>query len=310
MRSVIESIFGFRHPVSRGEAIGFRLIEMVTSVFTLHYAWKWALYMMRLEDVFLPLGIAHYLDVSVFFQSPWPFVNAALISGLVIAGAFRLYRHGYLGALILLHVQYAARFSQGEIPHSQNATGVLLLALGMGAVFSASPALRQRFSMGIAYLLIGFGYTSAAFCKLVATGWTWPDGRHLWLWTHEKSIDVISATGHFELNLLQEYALDHWWIATAFLTVGLVSEFFAVGMAFRRYRSLIVSVVLGLHAGIYLTMNILFFQTTVLLVLLFVYPFSSRLDDILSAPVLQAVHRIFYPRWLASSREPEATRAA
>ena len=152
MRSVIESVFGFRRPVSKGEAIGFRLIEIVTGIFASHYAWTWALYMMHLEDIFLPLGVAHYLNLSVFFQSPWPFINAALISGLVIAGALRLYRHGYLGALILLHVQYAARFSQGEIPHSQNATGVLLLALGIGAVFSASPALRQRFSMGIAYL--------------------------------------------------------------------------------------------------------------------------------------------------------------
>jgi hypothetical protein len=150
--------------------------------------------------------------------------------------------------------------------------------------------------MAFAYTFLGLGYTSAAFCKLIGTGWYWPDGRHLWLWIHEKSIDAFSNFGVLDLNLFQEMALNHWWVATAFLTIGLVSEFVAISMMFRRYRMLAMAALLGLHVGIYAIMGIIFFESTVLMVFMFLYPVLIRLDDVLPQSALDMAHRFAYPR--------------
>lgn len=288
--------------------MGFRLFELLLAVLATHFAWRWGLYLPRLQEVVLPLGLAQYIDLSLFFREPWGVVNAAFITTLIVTGFFRIHRAGYLGAIFFLHLQYAARFSQGEIPHSQNGVGLMLLVFAIGTFFFHRPALQQRFTMASAYLFMGVGYTSAAVCKLVATGWTWPDGRHLWLWVHEKSIDVFSHYGTLGLNVVQEMVLEYWWLATAFLLIGLISEVIAVSMAFRGYRVVAVAAVIGLHAGIYVTMDILFSHTTILLIGLFLYLFADRLDRLVPAGLLDAAYRFLYPKQVFSQHSPRPDR--
>lgn len=275
--NLLENLFGFERAETQGEVIFTRLFELFVAVFSIKLAWTWSLMINGLSDIVLPLGIAHYVDVSILFDNGLAFVNAALISVFVILGFSRIWRYAYLAGFLLLHLQFAARYTLGEIPHSSNVLGFTLLAFALGIVLFDAERFRRRFAMGLTYFSIGLGYTSAAFCKLIATGITWPDGRHLWMWINEKSIDTLAETGALQLNGLQELALDHWWIATAFLTVGMVSEFFAFTMWWRRFRTLALLAVLGLHAGIYLTMDIVFGITTAELILL-ALPWAKWID--------------------------------
>ena len=300
MSSFPESVFGYNAPDSALEAVVFRIFELLVAFFTVNYAWEWAAYLPRLQDVVLPLGIAHYVDVTVLFDSVWARVNAGLITVLAVAGFFRLNRFAYLGALLLLHLHFAARYSQGEIPHSPNMLGMLLMGFGIAAIAFEAPKIHRRFTMAFSYFFIGLGYTSAAFCKIIGTGWYWSDGRHLWMWIHEKSVDAFSNFGVLDLNVAQELALNHWWMATAFLTIGLVSEFFAVSMALRRFRMLAMGAVLGLHAGIYAIMGIIFFESTVLMVMMFFYPVLTQLDTALPEWVIRAAHRVLAASHLQS----------
>jgi hypothetical protein len=136
--------------------------------------------------VVLPLGIAQYVDVSLLFEGARAHWNAGLIAVLALLGFFRVWRWAYLGALLLLHVQYAARYTLGEIPHSANLAGMALLALALAVPAFRTPGRQRRFTLGFTYLFVGLGYTVSGFCKLVGTGIGWPDGHHLWMWINEK----------------------------------------------------------------------------------------------------------------------------
>jgi hypothetical protein len=180
----------------------------------------------------------------------------------------RTWRYGYVVALVLLHLLFAARYSQGEIPHSSNIPGMTLLGLGLGLAAFDRERFRRRFTLGFTYFSIGLGYTSAAVCKLIGTGPHWVDGHHLQIWIYEKSIDVFAATGSFNFTFVQSLALDYYWIATLFLVIGFVSESLAFLMWWPRFRIPMVLAVLGLHTGIYFSMRIVFAFTTVELILL------------------------------------------
>ena len=122
--------------------------------------------------------------------------------------------------------------------------------------------------MGFLYFFIGLGYTSAAVCKLIGTGITWPDGRHLLLWIAERKVDTISKLGGFDPNLLQELVLADYHWGTVILTFGLVTELLAFLMWWRRFRYPVVLLVVSMHLGILVTMNIFFAASTYLLLLL------------------------------------------
>jgi len=261
-------LFGFQQPETRGERIFGYAFEAFVLICTLKYAWGWSLHVQALGDVVLPLGIANYIDVSVLFGSPLAYVVAGVLTLGVALGALRRWRYGYLVALFLLHVLFAARYSQGEIPHSSNVLAMTLMGFALASVAFDREMIRRRFSLGFAYFFVGLGYTLAAYCKLIGTGITWPDGRHLIMWTHEKAVDVYAAYGTTEMNVVKQLVLDHYEIATAFLVIGLVTELFAFLMWWPRFRILIGLGVLGLHAGIYFTMSIVFSITTIELILL------------------------------------------
>jgi hypothetical protein len=126
----------------------------------------------------------------------------------------------------------------------------------------------RRTVLGICYFFFGLGYTSAALCKLGATGPTWPAGRHLRMWIQERTVDTFSLTGAVDYNWIQQLALDHGFIGTMILTFGLLVEFFAFLMWFKRPRPVIMMLLAGMHIGIMMVMKLSFSANTYLLVLL------------------------------------------
>ncbi|MFH5833544.1 hypothetical protein ACG2F4_14555 [Halalkalibaculum sp. DA3122] len=262
--SISRNLFEPEHPDSLGTKVYYRLFELFTVVYSIIYVWKWGLYTQRLSDVVLPLGLAQYIDVELFLGTYFPLVNAGLLTIFVISALFFDKAKWLYGvAFILLHLQYVTRYSQGEIPHSQNMVGFCLLGLGIGSVFFKDREHSLHFGLGFVVFFLGLGYTTAAFSKLVATGVTWVDGHHLWLWIAEKGTDVLSDKGTFQLNWVQEAALQSRTVATLFLTAGLLTEFFAFLVWWKRYRTLMFIGIIGLHMGIYITMNILFLSYTI-----------------------------------------------
>ena len=77
--------------------------------------------------------------------------------------------------------------------------------------------------------------------------------------------------------MLQQLALSDRWFATAILTFGLVTEFFAFLMWWRRLRYPVIFAVFALHVGIYVSMNIIFVLSMYELVLLGL-PWAAWID--------------------------------
>lgn len=281
LHRLLDNLFDFRRETTAGELIFYKVFEAFVGLGTVYLAWTWAQYIPRIGDVVLPLGIAQYLDVSFMFNAVAPRVNAACITMLALMGFFRLGRFGYGGAFLLLCLQYAARYTLGEIPHSANVLGMTLLGLALAPLAFRDARGRRRFVMGFTYFFIGLGYVLAGCSKLVASGPLWVDGRHLWMWINEKAIDAFSRSGVLEFNALQEAALSSYALATLFLVVGLVTELFAWLMWWRRTRYVAVWAVIGLHVGIYLVMDIMFYLSTIELVLLGL-PWAALLDRLIA----------------------------
>ncbi len=277
---LLQNLFDFERRETAGEILFYRFFELFMGYQVLKYAWIWGKDMLLQQEVILPLGIANLIDVSFLFNHSLSLVNAALISLLFVAGYLRWTRWGYMGALLLLHLQYAARFSLGEISHGSNFVGTALLAMGVATlVFREAPYIR-RAALGLCYFFFGLGYTTAAFSKLIGTGPHWVDGRHLWMWINERAVDVYSSTGLFEINALQSLALDWQWLATIILVFGLVTELFGFTMWFRKARPYIVTLLIGMHFGIQWTMRITFTSNLILLILLG-YPWRLLLNRLL-----------------------------
>lgn len=275
--NLLRNLFDFEKPQTRGELIFFKAFELFLLLAVTHLAWSWGSYILRISDVVLPLGIARYVDVSFMFDHHLSIINAATITTLLVAGFFRLSKYAYLTAFVLLHLQYAARYSLGEIPHSSNMVGMTLLGLSIAMLVFSDDLHRRRFTLGFTYFFIGLGYTLSGLCKLVATGITWPDGRHLWMWINEKSIDAFAKTGMLELNVLQELALSSHVVATLFLTFGLITELCAFLCWWKKFRRPVFVAVIGLHLGIYMVMNIFFRMSTFELIFL-AFPWAMWID--------------------------------
>ncbi|MDZ7694352.1 MAG: hypothetical protein U5K69_25055 [Balneolaceae bacterium] len=74
---------------------------------------------------------------------------------------------------------------------------------------------------------------------------------------------MLSAYGSFSPNWVQKLALNNWGIATIMLTGSLIAEASAFLMWWKSYRPHIFAIILGLHLGIDLIMNILFLTYTI-----------------------------------------------
>ena len=282
LSTLSRELFDYEREETTGEILFFKIFELFIAYCTVQYAWAWGLYIQRLSDVVLELGIANYLDASFFFGNGLSLGIAAMITIGVFLGFFRLSRWGYVIAMLLLHLQFSIRFTQGEIPHSSNVLGMTLMGLAIGVFIFTDATYRRRFTMGFTYFFVGLGYFMAAICKLIGTGIFWSNGKHLWIWIHEKAIDAFAYTGILDYNILQEISLESAFFATTILTIGLLSEFFAWGMWWRKFRTPVILAVLGLHTGIYLVMNIMFWQTFYELILL-AFPWAVWIDKALQA---------------------------
>lgn len=262
-------LFAFDREETWGEKWHFRLVELFLIFYTIQFGWDWGWYIQNnISEVMLPLGLAQYIDVSFMFDHHVAVGNAVLMGILCIVGFFRLWRPAYAVALLLFHFQYVARYCLGEISHGSNLVGMGILILGLAHLFFRDASRRRRFTFGALYFFIGLGYTSAAFCKLIGTGITWPSGQHLLMWIMERKVDTISKLGAFDPNLLQELVLQNYHWGTLILTFGLVAEGISFMMWFRRYRYYIVMLVVSMHFGIAVSMNIFFAASTYFLILL------------------------------------------
>lgn len=262
-----------------GEVIFFKFFELFVAVYTLKFVWEWGIYtVIRNNEVVLELGMANYIDISLFFDHNLALINAALITILVLIAFFRLGpKWIYMAAVILFHIQYVARFSQGEIPHSQNLIGMAILCFAIGVWFFPDKKERPRFILGTIIFFIGLGYTSAFVAKLIGTGLDWYDGRHLWLWISEKSIDILSREGVYEPNFLQNMALQSTFIASVILLVGWFTEMIGFTIWFKKLRPYATLMLIGMHFGITMTMNIRF-DAFVMQLILIGFPWYILLD--------------------------------
>lgn len=266
---LLQNLFQFDEPDSFGTKFQLRAFEFFTVIYTLIYTWEWAFYIPRLSDVVLPLGLANYIDISIFFSNSVSIYNAILITLFTVTPLLlKKGRWMYVVAFLLFHLQHVARFSQGEIPHSANLVAFSLMGLGLAALFFKGMKKELSFAFGFALFFMGLGYTSAALSKLIATGVTWVDGHHLWLWMGEKSIDILSLQGEFQYNWLQELAFQSRLLATLILAFGLITELLGFTVWFKKFRPYIIIMLIGMHVGIDITMNIFFKTFTIQLIIM------------------------------------------
>ncbi|MFU8812242.1 MAG: hypothetical protein ACNA78_04690 [Balneolaceae bacterium] len=256
------------HNETTGEVIFYRIFEFFIGYFVIWHAWVWGVYIPNLGEVMLPLGIANYIDISFMFNHWMGIGNAVLMTAAVLVGFFGRGKYAYTIAIILFHFHYAARFSQGEISHGSNMVGAALFSFAMAHLFFDEADKRRKFTLGTLIFFIGLGYVTAAFSKMIGTGLTWVDGRHMWLWLGERSTDVLSQHGEFQFNILQEYMLQFRWLATIILTYGLIVEFLGWMFWYNKLRPYAATLLISMHIGILITMNINFPKYVYIMVLL------------------------------------------
>ncbi|MDB4977409.1 MAG: hypothetical protein JWN48_5750 [Myxococcaceae bacterium] len=262
--TLLENLFDADAPETRGERVQAMLFELISVLLCAGYAWSWVEPMTHQRRVVRALGLANYLDVSPLFDLRFAVGNAALISCLVAVGFVLRQRLLYLGAALLLHLQFVARHGMGKVSHGSHLVGTALLALGLAALF-VQPARVRRAALGLTVFLAGLGYTSAAACKLIATGPRWVDGHNLWLWISEKQLDLTAQHGSAQLNLLQAWLMQNRTLATAVLLIGLSTELLAWLMWWKKLRPLVMLAVVGMHLGIQATLDVAFTANVVVL---------------------------------------------
>jgi len=285
MGRFMRHLFPFERTETRGEVLRFRLLELFLLSHAVYWAWDWGLFIRSIPAVVAPQGLGRDVDLSFLVGSPLALWNAALIT-LCVAGAFasRSARLCLPVLVFLLHVQYVSRHCLGKVAHGSQYVGLGLVCLALAAWIMPTPSARRRFALGAIQFLIGIGYVSAAASKLVARGLSWPDGRHLWLWIAEKRVDVLSDLGRFDPNGLQRLCVEHWWLATAFLALGLSTELCGFLLWLPRARTAVTLALIGLHLGIYFTLSILFASYIVQLAIVGL-PLHDWLDRLLPLPV-------------------------
>ena len=276
-----ENIFGFDREETIGERLFFRVYELFVIYFSIKYAWFWVDEMQVNQTVKFPLGIAHYVNLTFMYSNIAYWAFGAFVLALSF-GFFRVQKYMYLVAMILFHVFYAARYSQGEISHGSNLAGVSILAFALAYIMYNKRIHIYRAAIGYCMFFFGLAYASAGVCKLIGTGPLWVDGNHLIIWIGEKMIDTYSRDGSVQLNWLQLMIQDHRWLGTMILSFGLLSELSGIGMWFRKIRKFIFFIMLSLHIGIYITMDI-YFGTSIKFMIMLLIPWEWVFNKILNS---------------------------
>lgn len=257
----------FEHETS-GNIIQFKVFELLVLFLSVRESINWMIYIKNYEEIVVPVGLANYININYLFSEPWMYIHAGLIILFSIAGFIRKSKYSYLVVLILFHILYAARFSFGKVSHGANFLGISLLILFLSFLFYSKPEIRRKFVFEACFFLFGIAYVSAGISKLIGTGLHWPDGQHLLLWIAEKQIDQLSQYGETSLNALQLLITENYWLATCFLLIGLIIELSGFLLWFKKSRPWIALILVGMHIGILFTMNILFDQFILFLVIM------------------------------------------
>lgn len=278
LRSLGRNLFPFERPLTRGEHLYFRIVELLIAVWSLRLAWQWSEYMQRIESVLKPQGVAHYFNLGFMLGSELAYVLTGVLALCLALGMTRRSPVAYGASLLIMHVLYVARHSQGKAAHVAHCVGLGLLTLTLGAALFRRDSVRfERFVQGSLILFFGLSYGLAALCKLRYSGLGWPDGSHLALWIAERELDVTAAWGSFQPNVVQRLIIEHRELGTVTLTLGLAAELLAFLVWFERLRPWIFSALILMHLGIGLTMNIYFSYNIGLLVVLG-YPWGRAID--------------------------------
>ena len=277
IRRFFNTLFDFEHQETTGDVIFFRLFELCVIYWTLYHSWSWGFYIPKIGDVVLPLGIAEYMDISFMFDHNLAIVNATVITIASALAFFKRWRYGYLLVILGLHLQYVARYSLGEISHGSNVIGVVLVGMAIGVIAFKEGHLQRRFILGYSYFFVGFGYFISGISKLVATGITWPDGAHLWMWMAERTVDMFALTGQINHNFVQNIVSNSWLIATLALAFGMCGELLGWLMWNKKYRPYITTCLIMFHVGVLLVMKINFPSNLAMLVFL-AYPWAALID--------------------------------
>ncbi len=273
-------LFQFDREETRGGYLLIKLVEVVMAYQVFMYAWSWASYMPLLSEVILPLGLANYINVEFMFEPVFAYANAFVITVLVLIGIIGKWRYSYLVALLFFHLHYVSRYSQGEISHGSNLTAMVLLSFALAYAFFNDKSTQRKVAFGFVIFFTGMGYVSAGMSKLIGSGPVWSDGSHMYLWMGERSIDRLSQDGVFQFNLLQELMFEHWWLSTLILTFGLLVELSGFLLWFRKTRWIQATMLISMHVGIVLTMNI-FFGPYIYILLIIGYPWDKLFNRLL-----------------------------
>ena len=257
-----EQVFAFNRPETRGERLQFRCFVWFVLGSAVYFAWQWGVAIEGMRAGVVHIGLAQYLDLSFLYTPGAALVNAGLITLLALV-SFASPTARWNSAtvpllLVLLHLQYVARHALGKTAHGSHYVGMALLMLALAAWLMPTTTSRRRFALSGTAFCMGIGYVFAGLSKLSNTGPSWPSGQHLWMWIGEKSIDELAVDGAILLNPLQELSMSSWGLATAFLAMGLLTELFGFLLWFQRTRFAVTVALIGLHAGIALTLGIVF----------------------------------------------------
>ncbi len=283
MERIMHMLFQPERVETRGEILFFRIFEVVMVGWALWFGWEWGRYIPNISDVVLPLGIARFVDISFMFDNNLSLVNAGLMSVAALVGFFRLHRSGYMLLAVFFHLQYVSRYSLGEISHGSNVVGLTAVALGLAYLAFREEQHSRRFALGVIIFFLGLGYTTAAMSKLIASGPFWVDGGHMWMWIQERTVDVFSKSGEININRLQQFVLDQYPLATAILTFGILTELVGVLIWSPRLRPWIMTLLIAMHIGIFMSMQINFPANNAILLLL-AYPWAGLIDRLLEGP--------------------------
>lgn len=278
MKWLAENLFDFKSEDTLGQRVVFYTLESFLVLFTIKFCWEWASYVQNVAGIAFPVGLARYVDLSFLLQDGVAYLNAALITGLCLLGFMRKGPDwAYLAALVLAHVQYATRYSFGKIGHGSNLVGMGLLGLALAMVVFQDEQLRRRYAMGFVYFFTGLAYTLAALAKLIGTGPNWPSAKHLLMWMYERQVDVLASVGSFEWNPLQEIILEYLPLGTLLLSFGLLVELCGILVWWRKTRYFVFPLLIGMHVGIALTMNI-YFETFLYELVIIGIPWAAGID--------------------------------
>lgn len=288
-----KNLLDYEQEPTKGEVLHFKFFELFVIAYVIFFAWDWGPYIQQIGEVVLPLGIAQYIDISFMFNNGVSLINAALMTVFALLGFFRILpRYSYVIAFLCFHLHYVSRYSLGEISHGSNIIGMSFLALALSLLLFKDPKICRRFALGFTIFFVGLGYTSAGVSKLIGTGISWPEGSHLWLWIGERRVDVLSAGGAFSLNWIQELSLEYRWLATLSLLFGLLAEFFGFLFWFKKTRPYIATALIGMHIGIYLTMNIMF-DVYIYELLILGFPWASWISHYLSSKESHSLNVVY-----------------